>query len=95
MKEEYARHIEALMQRRHEIDTLKQLVRQLEEECETLLAQSQTAEMHSPSSIWVTTLMVMVMALQKNLLFHSQRSSDKSLHPGKHICNDEPERPRS
>ena len=34
--------------------SLKQLVRQLEEECETLLAQSQTAEMHSPSSIWVS-----------------------------------------
>ena len=34
--------------------SLKQLVRQLEEECETLSAQSQTAEMHSPSSIWVS-----------------------------------------
>ena len=36
--------------------SLKQLVRQLEEECETLSAQSQTAEMHSPSSIWVSSV---------------------------------------
>ena len=40
--------------------SLKQLVRQLEEECETLSAQCQTAEMHSPSSIWVIIIIIII-----------------------------------
>ena len=43
--------------------SLKQLVRQLEEECETLSAQCQTAEMHSPSSIWVIIIIIIIIII--------------------------------